>query len=268
MTYPKTIGDDSTLPLDGGHMSRRLLLASGLAAGVTACSGPSDLIGVESTRPLTEEEIASRGHRIYIATSRRRSEVEGEFYGGERNPFLSFAAVDVVIPPNHVTGNVERPRSLPVNPDEHFVITNPREFSSREEVRSVLSKDVLTRPRGQREAMLWIHGYNTNLTLAVLRAAQFVEDTGYKGVLFLYSWASQAKLTGYVYDINSALIARDFLESIPDALKGFPNRSGRCRRAFNGQFPSYGSYSGYDPATRRTRHIWQVPEYYLGVTGH
>lgn len=38
--------------------------------------------------------------------------------------------------------------------------------------------------------------------------------------MVLYSWASQAKISGYVYDINSALIARDFLESIPDSVQG------------------------------------------------
>lgn len=222
MKFAKNNGDTKPLPQVGSQISRRLLLASGMAAGVSACSGPANLIGVETSRPLTEAEIASRGHRIYIATTRRRSDVEGEFYGGDRNLTLSFASVDVVIPPNHVAGKVERPRGSRVNPDEHFVITQPRDFESQSEFRGEINQQLLKRPRGQRDAMLWVHGYNTNLTLAVLRAAQFVEDTGYTGIPILYSWASQSKLTGYVYDINSALIARDFLEEVPAAVKDSP----------------------------------------------
>ena len=73
-------------------------------------------------------------------------------------------------------------------------------------------------PRGRRDGLLWIHGYNTTLTDAVLRLAQFVEDSGYQGVPILYSWASHGSLTGYVYDLNSALIARDYLEDVPRIL--------------------------------------------------
>lgn len=114
---------------------------------------------------------------------------------------------------------MERPKRPPVDPDKHFVITNPTEFADRMAFRDAVNTEVRKRQRGNRDAALWIHGYNTNLTSAVLRAAQFAEDTGYDGTMVLYSWASQAKLTGYVYDINSALIARDFLETVPDAVR-------------------------------------------------
>jgi len=37
---------------------------------------------------------------------------------------------------------------------------------------------------------------------------QFVEDSNYKGVPVLFTWASAAQATKYVYDLNSALVAR------------------------------------------------------------
>ena len=37
---------------------------------------------------------------------------------------------------------------------------------------------------------------------------QFVEDTNYKGVPVLFTWASAGQATKYVYDLNSALVAR------------------------------------------------------------
>ncbi|MBL4558392.1 MAG: alpha/beta hydrolase [Rhodobacteraceae bacterium] len=53
-----------------------------------------------------------------------------------------------------------------------------------------------------------MHGYNNTTSDALLRMAQFVEDSGFQGVPVLFSWASAASLTRYVYDLNSALVAR------------------------------------------------------------
>lgn len=207
------------------RFSRRGFLVSGSAFGLTACSPQNNLIGVPSERVLTDQEIAERGHRIYIATLRRPSDAPGEFFSGERAYKLSYAAVDVIIPPTHKTGKIERPRRLPPDPDRHFIITNPQVFDSEAAVRRKVDADILKLPRGERNGLLWIHGYNTNLTSAVLRLAQFVEDTGYNGIPVLYSWASQARLGGYVYDMNSALMARDNLEDFPRLLQASPIES-------------------------------------------
>jgi esterase/lipase superfamily enzyme len=56
--------------------------------------------------------------------------------------------------------------------------------------------------------LIFVHGYNTTLADAVLRIAQFVEDTDYTGVPVLFSWASRGKTLNYVHDLNSALHAR------------------------------------------------------------
>ncbi len=215
----------SSIAPDAAGLSRRGFLFAGTAFGLTACASQNNLIGVPPKRALTEDEIAARGHRIFIATLRRPSDAPGEFFSGRRAYKLSFAAVDVVIPPTHKIGKIERPRSLPPDPDRHFIITNPQVFQDEPSVRRVIDADILKLPRGKRSALLWVHGYNTNLTSAVLRLAQFVEDTGYTGIPILYSWASKAQLGGYVYDMNSALMARDNLEQIPRILQASPLES-------------------------------------------
>jgi esterase/lipase superfamily enzyme len=53
----------------------------------------------------------------------------------------------------------------------------------------------------------------------VLRLGQFVEDTGFKGVPVLFTWASAASLPRYVYDLNSALVARVKIKEMADLLK-------------------------------------------------
>lgn len=203
-------------------VSRRFMLLGGAAAGLSACSTPQNIIGVPTTRDLAPEEVAQRGHRIMIVTSRRASEVDGEFYSGERANALNFGAATVVIPPNHQPGQVERPNSLPPNPDKHFTVIDPQRFTDENEWRAEARREVMKRPAGQRDAMLWVHGYNNTLTDALLRLAQFVEDSGYTGLPILYTWASQARLTGYVYDMNSALIARDFIERVPKLMINSP----------------------------------------------
>lgn len=203
-------------------LTRRLMLLGGLATGLSACGKPQNIIGVPTTRPVTPDEVASRGHRIMVVTSRRLSEVEGEFYSGQRDSALNYGSALVVIPPSHKPGKVERPSSLPPDPDKHFVVLDPQRYPDETSFRMAARREVLKRPVGKRDAMMWVHGYNTTLTDALLRLAQFVEDSGYAGVPILYTWASQAKLTGYVYDINSALIARDFLERVPGLLVDSP----------------------------------------------
>jgi esterase/lipase superfamily enzyme len=205
--------------LDAKGRFRRRAMLSGLALTVTACAAPGPLIGIAPTRPLTDAEIERRSHRIFITTTRQGSDVPGELYSAGRSARLNFASVDVVIPPTHVAGQIERPRgSARPDPDRHFVVTNPIVYPDYPAYKADIGAAFRAMPRGSRDGMLWIHGYNNTLTDAVLRLAQFVEDSGYPGIPMLYSWASQGKATGYIYDLNSALIARDWLEQVPDLL--------------------------------------------------
>ncbi|MFD0980436.1 alpha/beta hydrolase [Tropicimonas aquimaris] len=192
-------------------------MATLLAGTAAACSSPRHLIAVGPDMQGAEPQAALRTHRIFIATTRAPSSEPGVFFSGQRSGKLRFATVDVQIPPNHVIGQVERPRSLPPDPDRHFVISNPQTLDGKgllSEAESVGR----TMPRGERKLLIWVHGFNTTLTDAVLRLAQFVEDTGFDGVPLLFSWASDGRLTSYVYDINSALIARDAISEVASTL--------------------------------------------------
>ena len=60
-------------------------------------------------------------------------------------------------------------------------------------------------------ALVFIHGYRTRFDAAVYRAAQIVHDSGYTGTPVLFSWASAGRTVDYIYDNNSATIARDAL---------------------------------------------------------
>ncbi|WP_271952237.1 alpha/beta hydrolase [Ruegeria faecimaris] len=181
-----------------------------LLIALAGCGGPRDLVGVETTVPI-EAVSELKQHRIYIATPRAASDDPAEFFSGRRADELSFAVVDVTVPPAHEKGKIERPRSIPADPRRHFVIRTPQRFRNGSDFQKSLSAQVNSRKTSGRDVLLFIHGYNTNLTSAVLQMAQFVEDTGYQGTPILFTWPSRGQTTKYVYDINSALIARDHL---------------------------------------------------------
>jgi esterase/lipase superfamily enzyme len=63
-----------------------------------------------------------------------------------------------------------------------------------------------------RQVFLFIHGYNTLFAEGVYRFAQVMHDSDAPGVPVLFTWASRGDLTDYVYDLNSAAVARDELE--------------------------------------------------------
>ena len=122
------------------------------------------------------------------------------------------------MPPTHVPGQAERPRRLPPDPRTEFAVIDPTVYRSDEAFIAAIDRELATRPRGQRNLLLFIHGYNNTTSDAILRLTQFVEDTGYQGVPVLFTWASAARATRYVYDLNSALVARVKLKDMSDIL--------------------------------------------------
>lgn len=189
-----------------------------VASVLANCARPPELIGVENAAIPALSVPGLAQHRIFIASTRQASEVTGAFYSGGRAPDLSLASVEVTVPPNHVTGQLERPRHLPPDPRIEFSVINPVLFRTRASFMTEINHALATRPPGHRKVLLFIHGYNTSTSDAILRLTQFIEDTGYQGVPVLFTWASAAKTPRYVYDLNSALIARIRLKDMSDIL--------------------------------------------------
>ncbi len=193
------------------------LVAALLGAGA-GCSRPPDLIGIDNPAIPADSVPAVSRHRIFITTTRQASEVVGAFYSGQRAPELGLASVDVTVPPNHVLGHLERPQHLPPDPRTQFAVVHPVVYRSDASFISEIDRELATRPPGQRKLLLFIHGYNNTTSDAILRLTQFVQDTGYQGVPVLFTWASAAKAPRYVYDLNSALVARVKLKEVADLL--------------------------------------------------
>lgn len=179
---------------------------------LAGCSGPPDaIIGVSSGGLRAEDVAGTSRHEIFIATTRAPAAETTLLYSGERSDNIGLARVSVTIPPNHVSGEIERPTSLPPNPRTNFTVLDPQTFADGRSFVEKINEALAARPKKDRNILVFVHGYNTTLTAAILRLSQFVEDSGFTGVPVLFSWASRGKVFDYVYDLNSALHARDDL---------------------------------------------------------
>jgi Uncharacterized protein conserved in bacteria len=201
-------------------MSHRPALLLLLAALLTACAGRPEggaLAPVEAAVP------GAITHELFVATTRSRDDKDpNAMFSGERRsldedvPRLDYAHVNVSVPPSHAPGVVEWPKRLPGDPAKHFVtrsrgyVDGPDDFSAR------LRAAVMAKPKGERQVLVFVHGFNTKFDEGVYRLAQVVHDTGFPGVPVLFTWASRGSVLDYVYDRDSATLARDALEDTLD----------------------------------------------------
>ena len=190
-----------------------LLLTALLASGCVTNAPDetkTELLGSASMVNVPVSEIAGN-HSIFVATTRSRSDDPNKVFDGGRSARLNFARVNVTVPKAHETGKIERgKKNKSDDPSKYFMATDVIGYDTSPQFTQALNADIAA--RGGR-AMIFVHGYNTGFDSAVFRATQIAHDSGYPGTPVLFSWASGGKTTDYIYDRESASVARDQLEA-------------------------------------------------------
>lgn len=151
---------------------------------------------------------------VFVGTT-RMIDPETRRYGSGRSEAIHFARYDISIPPERELGTIKYPRkgSKP-NPQTDFLTTSERVLTTPSDFRKDIAKAALKGPRGGREAVIFVHGFNNNFTEGLYRIAQLSHDLKLPGATVHYSWPSAANPLGYVRDRDSALFARDGLENL------------------------------------------------------
>lgn len=185
---------------------------------LASCERPPELVGILNAEVPVDAVPDVTRHRIFITTTREASDQLGALYSATRSSELGLSSVVVTVPPIHQTGQLERPTRLPPDPRTEFSVIEPVIFRTDDSFVAEVNRELARRPPGERSVLLFIHGYNTSTSDAILRLGQFVEDSGFPGVPVLFTWASAAQLPRYVYDLNSALVARVQLKEMADIL--------------------------------------------------
>ena len=193
-------------------------IAAIAVVGLSACSGPPK--GVLSSYQGKAEAVPSV--KMLVATTRSsKGATKGELFGGERGRGLSFADIQISIPPDAVRkiGEVQWPSSLPGNPARDFVATSVKVLD-QPAVLKLFHQRLKRTSHGK--VILFVHGYNTRFEEAVYRFAQIVHDSKSPALPVLFTWPSRGQLLAYNYDRESANYSRDALESVLQAMSKDP----------------------------------------------
>lgn len=176
---------------------------------VSACSSRGSLFVGPSGAGSGQVE------RVYVGTTRAPYVVADEGYSGRRSEVMHYARFDVSVPPERPKGRLDSPRDgAKPNPERQFFATDMKIFRGAPDFRAELRRAILSQPGDKREAVIFIHGYNTRFHFGLYRTAQLGHDFRLTSALVHYSWASRGDFMGYAYDRDSAGIARDGLEKL------------------------------------------------------
>lgn len=161
---------------------------------------------------------------ILIATTRQRSTSDpGEMFSAEPNPTLSYARLDVSIPPDESRkiGDIQWPVSPPGDPHRDFV-TLSADYLDGPGFSTALA--TVAKARRRSKAMVFVHGFNNRFDDAAYRLAQIVQDSRAPVVPVLFSWPSRGvvSLSAYEYDRQSASQSARSLEKVLDTVARTP----------------------------------------------
>lgn len=153
--------------------------------------------------------------RVFVATTRKPDDTDPTRFTGDRSEVERYLRYDVAIPPDRKDGTITWPpeRRKP-DPEKDFLTAGKLLYPDTAAFRRDLGAALRLRPAGKREAVVFVHGFNTNFVEGVYRIAQLGHDLGTGDPLVHYSWPSRGNPLGYVYDRDSVLFARDGLESL------------------------------------------------------
>ena len=141
---------------------------------------------------------------------------------GQRSPprpeSIRYERDVVSVPPTHQTGQIEWPKDTPHAGTDFVTLSSQSLTDSVTFAKEVLRADATE----SNNTFLFVHGYNYTHGEAVYQLAQIAHDFEIPSPTVLFSWPSAAQPVGYLYDRDSALIARDQLEEVIVALTRKP----------------------------------------------
>jgi esterase/lipase superfamily enzyme len=180
----------------------------GVLLALAGCAGRGVVKVVPEAANLGQTET------LFIGTTRGFDQETAEPFGKVRQYQTRYARLDVSVPPQRRPGEIDWPvKGRAPDPLTEFVAVDQIIYGDAAEFRSALRRNLRSH-FGQREAVVFVHGFNSTFAEGAYRLAQLGHDLKIEGTLVHYSWPSRAHPLGYVYDRDSATFARDGLEEL------------------------------------------------------
>lgn len=190
-----------------------LLLTLVVLAGCE--TGPNILL-MNDAPAMSVKSISGALHRIFVATNRNR-QLDGVNFGENRSRKVSYARYTVSVPRVHSPGKIEWPSNAH-DFSTAFTTTEITGINGPSQLTTSVNQQLSQLPIGNREAVVFTHGFNTNFAEGLYRFTQIVHDFKLLGIALHYSWPSAGKPHSYIYDQDSVNTARDGLEETLNGL--------------------------------------------------
>lgn len=152
--------------------------------------------------------------RVYYGTDRAKTNTSGpkEMFVAERGE-MSLGHCDVSIPRDHRLGELEAPSvfrfEFRENPEKHVVLLDVVPVSPKKFIENIRQR---TEESKEKEALVFVHGYNVTFEDAARRTAQMAYDLAFDGPSAFFSWPSKAEYKGYPADEVSIKWATPHIE--------------------------------------------------------
>lgn len=184
-----------------------------LVVSITACLlAACALRPVDVLRPVSSSANGASSVDMLVATTRMPTKDPGQLYSGERGQQVSLNRIVVSIPPEkqRKIGEIQWPAHTPADPAREFAVLNVQSVASDRAALAWFRENRNTK----KEAVIFVHGFNTTYAEAVFRFAQLAHDTGVNAAPVLFTWPSRANVFDYLYDKESTNFSRRALEDL------------------------------------------------------
>ena len=172
---------------------------------------------------------ADAEYDVWYATTRRPVDPAdpSQGYSDERDDVVHFGRCKVFVPRSHKIGSVGSPwwkRVLTLTDDRLRLLAVER--SAEDAFWGGVAEHLAACPEADRDAVVFVHGFNVDFQEAALRAAQIGFDLQVKGAMAFFSWASRGEVGKYLADAVAVELDE---EPIADFLCDFATRTGARR---------------------------------------
>lgn len=175
--------------------------------GLAACTPRGTLQSVLSPGGIVGE---TEVQPVFVASNRAPLAGSGIQFGPQRADNVYYSRLNISIPPVHQTGYIEWPGEDVPDPAQHFVLAGAESYRTF----SALDREMARAKGGQREVIVFVHGYNVKHAEAAYRLAQIAHDFQANVPVLSFSWPSEGEARGYAYDRDSVIFSRDALETL------------------------------------------------------
>jgi esterase/lipase superfamily enzyme len=183
------------------NLLRVAILLAAVSQLAACASRPTDAVLQPVNAAGGERQIA-----LLTATDRTK-DADGQGFASGRAQSMLFESYSISIPPTHQPSKIEWAKGKP-NAKRDFVVTK------RTTIDRPAFLTLAGAPAADGSVGLFVHGYNYSYQEGLFRLAQIAADAKTGSTPVLFSWPSEATVTGYVADRDAALFARDDLVAV------------------------------------------------------